>query len=269
MTVTWSARRNTRSMSCSTSSTGTSAEMLLDQLADAFAFGRGKARERLIEQQQARLGGQRQPHVDQPLAAVGQAPACAHLDAVQAHDARSRRRSRVDLRDARRVVQNVEALRMARLHGEADVLRDGQRREQVGDLERAADARRGDALGRQARRSARRPAGWCRASGGNMPETRLKAVVLPAPLGPISACSVRSRTVKSTPSTALMPPKCLTIPSSLEDGPASMRAGFRKSGSGASPILRPAMAASSTAVLRNEREHARRPRRPAPSARTG
>ncbi len=89
------------------------------------------------------------------------------------------------------------------------------------------------------------------ASGGNMPETRLKAVVLPAPLGPISACSVRSRTENVTPSTALMPPKCFTIPSALSTGPSRCDAGFRKSGSGASPILRPAMAAASTTVLRN------------------
>ena len=39
-------------------------------------------------------------------------------------------------------------------------------------------------------------------SGGNIPETRLNAVVLPAPFGPISACSVRSCTMISAFATA-------------------------------------------------------------------
>ena len=36
-------------------------------------------------------------------------------------------------------------------------------------------------------------------SGGNMPDNRLNAVVLPAPLGPISACKVRSSIEMSMP----------------------------------------------------------------------
>src|ERR1700720_2995217 len=48
-------------------------------------------------------------------------------------------------------------------------------------------------------------------SGGYMPDNRLNAVVLPAPLGPISACRVRSAIEMSMPRTALMPPKLLTM----------------------------------------------------------
>ena len=66
------------------------------------------------------------------------------------------------------------------------------------------------------------------ASGGNMPETRLKAVVLPAPLGPISACSVRSRTEKAASSTALMPPKCFTMPSAFSTGPSRWDDGLQE-----------------------------------------
>ena len=93
MTVTWSASRNTRSMSCSTSSTGTSAEMLLDQRADALAFGRGEACKRLVQQQQARPGCERQPHVEQPLAAIGQRAGLGLLDAGEAQIADQGRRS--------------------------------------------------------------------------------------------------------------------------------------------------------------------------------
>ena len=57
--------------------------MLLDQRPDALAFGGGEARERFVEQQQARPGGKRQPHVDQPLAAIGQRTCLGALDAVE------------------------------------------------------------------------------------------------------------------------------------------------------------------------------------------
>ena len=78
---------------------------------------------------------------------------------------------------------------------EAHVLLDRQRREQIGDLERAADAGGGDVLG--SRPAIERPASSIvPLSGGYRPERRLNAVVLPAPFGPIRACNVRSRTVK-------------------------------------------------------------------------
>src|SRR6186997_261300 len=49
---------------------------------------------------------------------------------------------------------------------------------------------------------------------GSVPATRLKSVVLPAPLGPISARRSPGATVRLTPSTARRPPKCLATPSS-------------------------------------------------------
>ena len=70
------------------------------------------------------------------------------------------------------LVPEVEAARMARLHGEADVLADAERRKQVGDLERAADAGARDLLRRmsgdrlaQQRHRALRPADTCRTAG--------------------------------------------------------------------------------------------------------
>src|SRR3712207_841705 len=50
-------------------------------------------------------------------------------------------------------------------------------------------------------------------SGRANPETRLKSVVLPAPLGPISAVIEPRRTSSVAPSTALTPPKRLTTSS--------------------------------------------------------
>ena len=135
---------------------------LLDQRPDALALGRGEARERLVEQQQARLGGQRQPHVDQPLAAVGQGACLRALDAVEPEIARSSAAVSASISaDGARAGPQIEAARMARLHGEADVLRDRQGRKQVGDLERAADAGAADAVRRQAGDVVRAAAGSC------------------------------------------------------------------------------------------------------------
>ena len=47
------------------------ARQMLDQRADALALGGGEAGERLVEQQNARLDREREPHVEQALAAIG------------------------------------------------------------------------------------------------------------------------------------------------------------------------------------------------------
>ena len=44
---------------------------MLDQRADALALGGGEAGERLVEQENARADRERQPHIEQPLAAIG------------------------------------------------------------------------------------------------------------------------------------------------------------------------------------------------------
>ena len=77
-----------------------------------------------------------------------------------------------------------------------------------------------------------------------MPEMRLKAVVLPAPLGPISACRLRSRTAMSTPlHGACVAAEGLTRPPPRRgSGPStSGPSGLRNSGSGAAsdPCARP------------------------------
>ena len=60
-----------------------------------------------------------------------------------------------------------------------------------------------------------------------MPETRLNAVVLPAPFGPISACKVRSRTREGHAFDSLDAAEMLDDALGLEDRPVEVRAGFR------------------------------------------
>ena len=121
--------------------------------------------------------------------------------------------------------------------------------EQIGDLERTAVRR-----SRSPRRMTcdRWPSSdtvpW---SGGYMLDIRLNAVVLPAPLGPIRACSVRSVMEMSTPWTALMPPKLLTMWWADSTGPSTWDVGRRNSGSGSTSMRRADIAASSTSFLRN------------------
>ena len=67
-----------------------SAEMRLDERADAFALGRGKARQRLVEQEHARPGRERKPHVEQALAAIRQRAGLCLLDAGEAQVAHDR-----------------------------------------------------------------------------------------------------------------------------------------------------------------------------------
>src|SRR5215813_14043077 len=60
---------------------------------------------------------------------------------------------------------------------------------------------------------------------GSAPEMRLNSVVLPAPLGPMSARRSPGRTARATPSTARRPPKCLVTPSSVRAYSAFMTLG--------------------------------------------
>ena len=66
--------------------------------------------------------------------------------------------------------------------------------------------------------------------GGSTPVIRLKVVLLPAPLGPISATISRGRTSKETSLTAITPPNCLralSICSSASGAAAARRAEAR------------------------------------------
>ena len=120
----------------------------LDDGADALALGRGKAGERLVQQQHARRGGERHAHVEQALAAIGQHAGLGLFDAGEAEIADGGVGLGIDRVDRQRIGDGIEAARMPRLHGEADVFADAERRKQVGDLERAADAGARDLLRR-------------------------------------------------------------------------------------------------------------------------
>ena len=270
MTVTASARRTRGRCRARPAAPGTSARDALDQRPDALAFGRGEPRERLVEQQHARPGGEREPHVDQPLAAVGQRTCLGALDAREPEVRRSRPpspprsrrwRARCVQRSKRRGWRACTARRMFSAIGRA-----GNRL--VIWNERPTPARQMRSGGRPEMSSAR-PAAIVPVSGGNMPETRLKAVVLPAPFGPISACkravAHRERHAFDRLDAAEILDDALGTSST---GPSHGARGFRNAGSGASPTSRPAIAAASTVVLRQRREHAARRRPPARSART-
>ena len=103
----------------------------------------------------------------------------------------------------------VEVTGIAGLHREPQVLEDGERRKQVGDLERAGRApqRQSDAAACPVMSTPREHD--AAAIGNEQSGIRLKSVVLPAPLGPISACSVRSATATLASSSAWMPPNAL------------------------------------------------------------
>ena len=95
---------------------------LLDQTADALAFGGGQPRERLIEQENTRLGCKRQCHIEQPLAAIGQRSGLNPLDAGETHGADHGGGLAVDLTEALGRRPKIEALGITRLHGESHVL---------------------------------------------------------------------------------------------------------------------------------------------------
>ena len=174
-----------------------------NQCRDALALGGGESHQRFVEQQRMRLGRQRNADFHQALAAVRQIAHGDVLDAFEAEEAHELARLRVHLLERAGFAKRMKALARARLHAEPQVLPHAERREQAGDLERSRQPAIRDRFGRQALDVRARPASRCRASGANMPETMLNSVVLPAPLGPISACSRRSAIARSTASTAV------------------------------------------------------------------
>ena len=133
-----------------------------------------------------------------------------------------------------------------------------QCRKQVGDLERAADAGLRDRFRRQAGDAAPAPAGRRRRRAAYMPEIRLKAVVLPAPFGPISACKRavahgEARALDRFDAAEMLHHTRALRGSRRSDASAGLQEIRQRLGADAGA---PAMAASSTTVLRNGASHA-------------
>ena len=128
--------------------------MRLHQRGDARALGRREARERLVEQQDARRGREREPHVEQALAAIGERGGLGALDAGEAEIADERRGLGVDVGDAiGRASTRRSAWRWRACTARRTFSSHREAAEQVGDLERAADAGARDVLRAAGRRS--------------------------------------------------------------------------------------------------------------------
>ena len=93
---------------------------------DALALGRGKARERLVEQKNPRSARQRQAHVQQALPAIGKRTRLGALDPRQSQKTHKLRRALRYAVDAERIGPTIAMRRIACLHGEAQILLDGQ-----------------------------------------------------------------------------------------------------------------------------------------------
>ena len=115
-----------------------------------------------------------------------------------------------------------EVLARLVLGAEHHVVHHGHPAQRLGELEGADHAGLRDAGGARScrgwrrRRTSARP---CRAEvGRSKPVIRLKNVVLPAPLGPISAVMMPRCTSRWSTSTAVMPPNCRTMLSTTRIG---------------------------------------------------
>ena len=97
----------------------------------------------------------------------------------------------------------------AQMRADRDVFQHGHVGHQLDVLEGAGDAELDDLLRRRVVDVACRARRSCRRSTVSTPVIRLKVVLLPAPLGPISATISRAWTSKETSLTAITPPNCL------------------------------------------------------------
>ena len=150
------------------------------------------AGQRLVQQQHLRIAGQRHGDLELPLLAVRQ----------RAGDARRRRAcrpTRCSALPAPRRSTRFRAMRFTQQVDRARVLRPATARrtfsstvkeaKDVGSLVAAADAGARQCA-RRARRRPRGPSSSMRPADGRVsPDSMLTRVVLPAPLGPITACS--------------------------------------------------------------------------------
>ncbi len=199
-TMTRSAKANTTSMSCSVKSTAirSCAREIGRRVPSARPRERGDMPAVGSSISSSRgCAGERQRELDALGVAVGERGA-VRVGEVGASDALEQRvgRRRARRRSERRhVVTCAPGVRKQR---DRDVLAHRHRREGRGDLERAAHAQARDRVRGQAVDARRRASVTVPASGASWPLTRLKQVVLPAPLGPISATSSPAATVNDT-----------------------------------------------------------------------
>ncbi len=110
---------------------------VLDQAGDALALGGGKTGQRLVEQQQLRLGAERDAEIHQPLPAIGQFAAFDSLDAFQAEEFYQFRGLGMNAGIEIDVAPDVETNSALRLQRQPQVFVDGEAAKQIGDLERA------------------------------------------------------------------------------------------------------------------------------------
>ena len=147
-------------------------------------------RRRLVEQQEARRRRERDGQLELPLLAVGDLAGRLARLLAEPHLPQHRERPRVELRIAVGPAPREAAPGLLPGEGrQPDIVQERQRGEDAGALERARDAEMGD------RRAGgvpamSRPSKMIRPDvGASCPVSRLKNVVLPAPLGPMTECS--------------------------------------------------------------------------------
>src|SRR4029453_5810190 len=112
---------------------------------DALALSRGESDERLIEQQYTWSCRKGNTELDQSLCPVGQSQTPHPLEPFESEEARQHRAFISDLRERRRGSPHRKARGIARLAGEAQILRNRQRWKQIRDLEGARKHQMGKA----------------------------------------------------------------------------------------------------------------------------
>ena len=186
----------------------------LVRLAGAHAGGR------LVEAQELRLGRQRDADFQVALLAMRQVGG-QFLGLAAQPDLIQHRLGLVHQVAEGAVMRQHAPAVAARLGGDADVFEDARIRQDVGDLVRAGDALPRDAVGRQAGDVLAVERDMRPEVGRNTPVRQLKNVLLPAPLGPITARISPRCTAKLTWFSAVSPPKRIVSASVRSSGSAA------------------------------------------------
>ena len=264
MTMTRSLAAITMSMSCSNQEHGDAA--LGAQRADVLEQLRGQHRRdaghRLVEQDHARLRPSARARV--PAACAGRPTAsrigrrASDRAAAASSSSAAWRRTLCSRRATRRgaIQRMAEAVRRAGRAPASSMLSSTLMRVSTrGVWKVRTRPARAMASPRSARCGVRRKR-MRPAAGARKPETRLNTVVLPAPLGPISAVIVPSATAKTDASTAATPPKERRRSCDLEQHHFSSSSSRRLP---RIPSGRNAMNSTSSNPTRNSRRKARAP----------